>query len=172
MIAKRYQSLTAPPMVLDNFLGISFDTSKPVGRRVSVPQPGTRPQPHTSTVPQQAVSETGAAQSPPADHRKAEARPSDSRDDRSVRDKQMSDLETLLTREREQNRRLTQELLNARSALKRADEVQAELAVEQEAGKLLVQFLEEAEQEARKVSVLEARLQEREKPGQTPMSAT
>jgi len=50
---------------------------------------------------------------------------------------------------------LTQELLTARSALKQMEELQAELEVERETGKLLVQFLEEAERAAPKVPVHE-----------------
>jgi len=49
-----------------------------------------------------------------------------------------------------------------RSALKQMDDLQAELAVERETGKQLVKFLEEAEQEARKVPILEQLLRQRE----------
>lgn len=56
---------------------------------------------------------------------------------------------------------MKQELLTVRSALKQMNDLQAELAVERETGKQLVKFLEEAEQEARKVPILEQLLQQR-----------
>lgn len=56
---------------------------------------------------------------------------------------------------------MTQELLTVRSALKQMNDLQVDLAVERETGKQLVKFLEEAEQEARKVPVLEQLLRQR-----------
>ncbi|HKP00718.1 MAG TPA: hypothetical protein VJU02_03705 [Nitrospiraceae bacterium] len=56
---------------------------------------------------------------------------------------------------------MKQELLTIRSALKQMNDLQAELAVERESGKQLVKFLEEAEQEARKVPILEQLLRQR-----------
>lgn len=55
---------------------------------------------------------------------------------------------------------MRQELLTVRSALKQMDDIQAELAVERETGKQLVKFLEDAEQEARKVPILEQLLKQ------------
>ena len=55
---------------------------------------------------------------------------------------------------------MKQELLTVRSALKQMNDLQAELAVERETGKQLVKFLEEAEQEARKVPLLERLLRQ------------
>jgi DNA repair exonuclease SbcCD ATPase subunit len=69
--------------------------------------------------------------------------------------------ESLLKAEQERTRQLKQELLTVRSALKQMNDLQAELAVERETGKQLVKFLEEAEQEARKVPILEQSLQQR-----------
>jgi len=51
--------------------------------------------------------------------------------------------------------------LTVLSALKQMNALQAELAVERETGKQLVKFLEEAEQEARKVPILEQLLRQR-----------
>lgn len=51
--------------------------------------------------------------------------------------------------------------MTIRSALKQMNDLQAELAVERESGKQLVKFLEEAEQEARKVPILEQLLRQR-----------
>lgn len=69
--------------------------------------------------------------------------------------------ESLLKAEQERTRQLTQELLTVRSALKQMNDLQVELAVERESGKQLVKFLEEAEQEARKVPILEQLLRQR-----------
>jgi hypothetical protein len=68
--------------------------------------------------------------------------------------------ECLLKAEQERTRQLRQELLTVRSALKQMDDLQAELAVERETGKQLVKFLEEAEQEAWKVPILEQLLRQ------------
>lgn len=68
--------------------------------------------------------------------------------------------ESLLKAEQERTRQLRQELLTVRSALKQMDDIQAELAVERETGKQLVKFLEDAEQEARKVPILQQLLKQ------------
>jgi hypothetical protein len=68
--------------------------------------------------------------------------------------------ESLLKAEQERTRQLRQELLTVRSALKQMDDLRAELAVERETGKQLVKFLEEAEQEARKVPILKQLLKQ------------
>lgn len=63
-------------------------------------------------------------------------------------------LESLLKAEREQIHTLSKELLSARSTLKQLSVVQAELHVERETGKQLVQFLEAAEQESAHLRIL------------------
>ena len=63
-------------------------------------------------------------------------------------------LELLLREERERTHELTQELLNARSTLEQLGEVQADLCVERETGRQLVQFLEEAERESAELHAL------------------
>ncbi len=68
--------------------------------------------------------------------------------------------ESLLKAEQERTKQLRQELLTARSALKQMNDLQTELAVERETGQQLVQFLEEAEKEARKVPLLERLLRQ------------
>jgi hypothetical protein len=60
-------------------------------------------------------------------------------------------LESLLKAERERIRQLSRELLSARATLKQLSEVQAELDVERETGRQLVQFLEAAERESAKL---------------------
>jgi hypothetical protein len=57
-------------------------------------------------------------------------------------------LESLLNAERERILQLSRELMSARTTLKRLSEVQAELDVERETGRQLVQFLEAAERES------------------------
>jgi len=60
-----------------------------------------------------------------------------------------------------------QELLTARSALKQMEELRADLEVERETGKLLVQFLEDAERAARKVPVHAQLLRKQNDTGRT-----
>jgi len=63
-------------------------------------------------------------------------------------------LESLLREERHRTHELTEELISARSTLEQLGEVQAELCVERETGRQLVQFLEEAERESAELHAL------------------
>jgi hypothetical protein len=63
-------------------------------------------------------------------------------------------LESLLREERDRTHELTEELMSARSTLEQLGEVQAELCVERETGRQLVQFLEEAERESAELHAL------------------
>jgi hypothetical protein len=63
-------------------------------------------------------------------------------------------LESLLKAERERTHKLSKELMSARSTLKQLSDVRAELDVERETGKQLVQFLEAAERESAELRAL------------------
>jgi len=67
---------------------------------------------------------------------------------------QIRTLESLLREERDRTHELTEELMSARSTLMQLGEVQAELCVERETGRQLVQFLEAAERESAELHAL------------------
>ncbi|MGH7183464.1 MAG: hypothetical protein ACREJN_16010 [Nitrospiraceae bacterium] len=97
-----------------------------------------------------------------ADRQKVQAQPNSLQNHLAIPPERTDTPESLLEAAQEQTRQLRQELLTIRSTLKQMDGLQAELAVEREAGKQLVKFLEEAEHEARKVPILEQLLRQRE----------
>lgn len=80
----------------------------------------------------------------------------------SIDAQRISALESELKLERARARALEQEIQVTRMALKQTNELRAELDVERETGRTLVQYLERAESEARKVPVLERLLRQRE----------
>ena len=148
--------------MLDSFLGLSF------GATTAPPQSTS----HRSGLP---ASISPSSQSPGivrsalkkfvaqffcANHQEIQAQPNNPYSSVANQPKKSDGPESLLTAD-EQTRQLEQELLTVRSALKQMDALQAELAVERETGKQLVKFLEEAEQEARKVPILEQLLRQR-----------
>jgi aminoglycoside phosphotransferase len=96
-----------------------------------------------------------------ADSQEVQAQPNSLHNHLAIPPERSDAPESLLKAEQERTRQLRQELLSVRSALKQMDDLQAELAVERETGKQLVKFLEEAEQEARKVPILEQLLRQR-----------
>lgn len=164
MITKRHRSLTSTPKMLDSFLGVSFGTT------------GTPPQPpdsHRARLPVSASpsSTSGGivrsalkkfvAQFISANSQGVQAQPNNLHNPLSIQAEGSDTPESLLKAEQERTRQLRQELLTARSALKQMDQLQSELAVERETGQQLVQFLESADREARKVPFLEQLLKQR-----------
>ena len=97
-----------------------------------------------------------------ADSQEVQAQPIGLQNHLAIQPEQSDAPESLLKAEQERTRQLRQELLTVHLALKQMNDLQAELAVERETGKQLVKFLEEAEQEARKVPILERLLRQRE----------
>ena len=95
-----------------------------------------------------------------ADSQEVQAQPNSLQNLSEIQPERSDTTECLLKAEQERTRQLRQELLTVRSALKQMDDLQAELAVERETGKQLVKFLEEAEQEAWKVPILEQLLRQ------------
>ena len=83
----------------------------------------------------------------------------------AVQAEKINALESSLKTERERIRELTQELTIVRSVQRQLNELQTELNVERETGKLLVQFLEDAERKAERVPVLEELLRQRDNRG-------
>ena len=75
---------------------------------------------------------------------------------------QIRTLESLLREERDRIHELTEELMSARSTLEQLGEVQAELCVERETGRQLVQFLEEAERESAELHALKTLASEKQ----------
>jgi len=151
--------------MLDSFLGVSFGTTgispqSPDSHRAKL-SPSTSPLSHSSAIICSALKKF-VAQFFSADSPKGQAQPNSLKNHLAIPPERSETPESLLEAEQEQTRQLRQELLTIRSALKQLDSVQAELAVERETGKQLVKFLEEAEQEARKVPILEQLLRQRE----------
>lgn len=170
MRTRRHRSLTAAPKVLNSFLGLSFgatETSRqsPDSQRTRLPL-SVPPSPPLAGIVHFSLKKF-VAQLLSADSREVRAQPNGLHDHLSIHAERGGALESLLKTERERTRQLTQELLTARSALKQVEELQSDLEVERETGKLLVQFLEDAEREARKVPVLEQLLRQRDDAGST-----
>jgi hypothetical protein len=145
--------------MLDSFLGVSFGTTGTPphfpdshGARPSAPSPGFL----------RSALKKFVAQFSSEDRPKVQAPPNSLHNHLPTPLEQGDTPESLLKTEQERTRLLRQELLTVRSALKQMDDLQTELAVEREAGKQLVKFLEEAEREARKVPILEQLLRQRE----------
>jgi hypothetical protein len=158
MKTRRHQSLAATPTVLNNFLGLSFGTTEtrrqpPDSQRTRLPARVPPPPPSGGIV--QFSLKNFLVQLLATDSREVRAQPNSLHNHLSIHAEGGGALEFELKTERERTRQLTQELLAARSALKQMEELQAELEVERETGKLLVQFLEEAERAAPKVPVHE-----------------
>ena len=168
MITKRHRSLTSAPKVLDSFLGISFGAmgtppQSPDSHRARLPVSASPSSPSRGIVC--STLKKFVAQFFSADVREAQAQPNSLHNHLSIQVERSDTPESLLKTEQERTRQLRQELLTVRSALKQIDELQSDLAVERETGRLLVQFLEDAEREARKVPVLEQLLRQRDDAG-------
>ena len=150
---RKHRSLAATPTVLNNFLGVSFGATE---------TPRQPPDPHRTRLPVQVPSPPPSAgivqfslkkflvQLLAADCREVQTQPNGLQAHLSIHAEGGHALESQLKREREITRQLTQELLTVRSALKQVEELRADLEVERETGRLLVQFLEDAERDARK----------------------
>ena len=173
MRTRKHRSLTAAPKVLDSFLGLSFGPTEtprqsPDSLRtiltVSAP-----PSPPSAGIARFSLKKF-VAQLLSADSRDVREQLNGLRNNLSIHAEGGGALESLLKTERERTQQLTQELLTARSALKQMDELQSDLEVERETGRLLVQFLEDAERKARKVPVLEQLLWQRDGAGNTVSS--
>jgi hypothetical protein len=153
MKTRRHRSLTATPTVLNNFLGTSLGTPEtprqpPDWHRTGMPVVVPPPPPSAGIVHfslKKFLVRLFAAGS-----REVRAQPNGLHDHFSTHAEGSGALESQLKTERERTRQLTQELLTARSALKQMEELQADLEVERETGRQLVQFLEDAERDARK----------------------
>ena len=170
MITKRHRSLTATPKVLDSFLGLSLGATKtpcpsPDSQRARLPVSVPPSSPSAGIV--HFILKKFVALFLSADSREIQAQSNSLHNHLSVSAERGDALESQFKAEQERSRQLRQELLAVRSALKQMDELQSDLAVERETGRLLVQFLEDAEREARKVPVLEQLLQQRDDAGST-----
>ena len=150
--------------MLDSFLGLSFGAtgtppqsadSHGSGLPVSTSSPS-----HSPGIVRSALKKF-VAQLFSADRQEIQAQPESPPSHLATQPERSDAPESLLKAEQERTRQLKQELLTVRSALKQMNDLQAELAVERETGKQLVKFLEEAEQEARKVPILEQLLRQR-----------
>jgi hypothetical protein len=170
MITRKQRWPTPAPKVLNNFLGLSFGATETP--RQSLDSHRTRlpvsvpPSPPSAGIVHFSLKKF-VAQLLSADSREVRTQPNDLHNHLSIHAERCGALESLLKTERERTRQLTQELLTARSALKQMDELQSDLEVERETGRLLVQFLEDAEREAQKVPVLEQLLRQRDDVGNT-----
>ena len=158
MKTRRHRSLTATPTVLNNFLGLSFGAAEtpcqpPDSHRIRPPVLVPPPPPSAGLV--HFSLKKFLVQLLAADNREVRAQPNGLHNHLSIHPEGGGALESQLKTERERTRQLTQELLTARSALRQMEELRADLEVEREAGKLLVQFLEDAERAARKVPIHE-----------------
>lgn len=159
MKTRRHRSLAATPTVLNNFLGLSFDAAEtpcqpPDSHRIRPPVLVPSPPPSSGIVHFSLKKlMVQLVQLLAADNREVRAKPNGLHNQLSIHPEEGGTLEFQLKTERERTRQLTQELLTARSALKQMEELRADLEVERETGKLLVQFLEDAERAARKVPV-------------------
>lgn len=165
MITRRHRSLTSSPKVLDSFLGISFSATEttprsPDSHRARLPVSVPPSAPSAGIV--HFILKKIVAQFFSADSREIQAQPNSLHNHLSVSADRGDALESQFKAEQEQTRQLRQELLTVRSALKQMDELQSDLDVERETGRLLVQFLEDAEREARKVPVLEQLMRQRD----------
>ena len=173
MKTRRHRSLTATPTVLNNFLGLSFGATATLRRPpdsprtrlpVLVPLP-----PATVGIVRFSLKKfvVQLVQRLAADHREVRAQPNGLHTHRSTHTEGSGALDSQLKAERERTRQLMQELLTARSALKQMEEIRADLEVERETGRLLVQFLEDAERVARKVPAHAQLLRSQNDPGRT-----
>lgn len=149
--------------MLDSFLGVSFGATGAPPQSADSHRSGlpvsTSPSSHSPGIVRSALKRF-VAQFFSADRQEIQAQP-DSLPSHFATQPEKSDApESLLKAEQERTRQLKQELLTVRSALKQMDDIQAELAVERETGKQLVKFLEDAEQEARKVPILQQLLKQ------------
>ena len=148
--------------MLDSFLGVSFGTTAALPRSTDSHRSGlpasTSPSSQSPGIVRSALKKF-AAQFLSSNRQETHAHPNSPYSPLANQPERSDG--PLLTAEQEQTRQLKQELLTIRSALKQMNDLQAELAVERESGKQLVKFLEEAEQEARKVPILEQLLRQR-----------
>lgn len=148
--------------MLDSFLGVSFGTTgtlsqPPDSHKTELPASTPSSSPSSGTVC--SALKKFVARLFSADHPESQAQ-TNSPLQPLVQAEQSDTPESLLKTEQERTKQLRQELLTARTALKQMDDLQMELAVERETGQQLVQFLEEAEKEARKVPLLERLLKQ------------
>ena len=151
--------------MLDSFLGVSFGATgtppqSPDSHRARLPASASPSSPSSGIV--RSALKKFVAQFFSADSQEVQAQPNSLHNQLTTQPEQSDTPESLLKAEQERTRQLRQELLTVRSALKQMDDLQAELTVERETGKQLVKFLEEAEQEARKVPILEQLLRQRD----------
>ena len=152
--------------MLDSFLGLSFGSTGPspqfADSHRSGLSPSVSPSSHSPGIVRSALKRF-VTQFFSADGQEIQAQPNNFPSHLAIQPERRDEYESesLLQAEQERTRQLTQELLTVRSALKQMNDLQADLAVERETGKQLVKFLEEAEQEARKVPVLEQLLRQR-----------
>lgn len=151
--------------MLDSFLGVSFGATGPPPQSADLHRSGlpasASPSSHSSGIVRSALKKF-VAQFFSAGSQEVQAQPSSLHNHLAIQPERSDAAESLLKAEKERTRQLRQELLSVRSALKQINDLQAELAVERETGKQLVKFLEEAEEEARKVPILEQLLRQRE----------
>jgi len=165
MIIKRHRSLTSTPKMLDSFLGVSFGATGTLpqssdSHSARLPVSASPSSPSSGSV--RSALKKLVAQFFSTESQEVQVQPNSLHNHLATQPEQSDTPESLLKVEQERTRQLRQELLTARSALKQMDDLQAELAVERETGKQLVKFLEEAEQEARKVPVLEQLLRQQD----------
>lgn len=148
--------------MLDSFLGLSFGATAAPPQSTDSHRPGlpasTSPSSQSPGIVRSALKKF-VAQFFSANRQDIQAEPNSPYSPLANQPERSDGPESPLTAE-EQTRQLKQELLTVRSALKQMNALQAELAVERETGKQLVKFLEEAEQEARKVPILEQLLRQ------------
>jgi len=153
MKPRKHRSLAATPTLLNNFLGLSFGATQtphqpPDSHRTRLPVQVPSPPPSGGIV--QFSLKKFLVQLLAAHSRAVQTQPNGLQAHLSIHAEGDHALESLLKTERERNRQLAQELLTVRSALKQVEELRADLEVERETGRLLVQFLEDAERDARK----------------------
>lgn len=165
MIVKKHRSVSATPKVLDNFWGISlgsnWNTAQSSDAQGTTPPISVTKSPDSGVIDRFTIKHfvtqflllfNSRATRPPHSHQE---------NDLAIHAQKINALASSLKIERERIRQLTQELTIARSALMQMNELQAELNVERETGRLLVQFLEDAERKAKRVPVLEELLRKR-----------
>lgn len=153
MKPRKHRSLAATPTLLNNFLGLSFGATQtsqqhPDSHRTRLPVQVPSPPPSGGIV--QFSLKKFLVQLLAADSREVQTQSNGLQAHRSIHAEGGHALESQLKTERERTRQLAQELLTVRTALKQVEELRADLEVERETGRQLVQFLEDAERGARK----------------------
>ena len=156
--------------MLNSFLGVSFGTTgtpahSPEAHRARLSVSTAPSSPQAGIV--RSILKKFVAQFFSGDSQDIQPQPNSLHNYVAIQPESSDTAESLVNAEQERTRKLRQELLTVRTALKQIDVLQSELAVERETGKQLVKFLEEAEREARKVPVLEELLKQRDGAGRT-----